>query len=54
LKGRSRWISEFQDSQGYTEKSCIEKPKKKKEKKRKNTYSRLALPVFKLWDSFKN
>jgi hypothetical protein len=25
--------SEFQDSQGYTEKPCLEKPKKKKKKK---------------------
>jgi hypothetical protein len=43
LKGRGRWISEFedslvyrvefQDSQGYTEKPCHEKPKKKKKKK---------------------
>jgi hypothetical protein len=24
--------SEFQDSQGYTEKPCLEKPKKKKKK----------------------
>jgi hypothetical protein len=39
LGGRGRWISEFeaslvykvnQDSQGYTEKPCLEKPKKKK------------------------
>jgi hypothetical protein len=28
--------SEFQDSQGYTEKPCLEKPKKKKKKKEKN------------------
>jgi hypothetical protein len=32
LGGRGRWISEFQDSQGYTEKPCLEKPKKKKKK----------------------
>jgi hypothetical protein len=25
LGGRGRWISEFQDSQGYTEKPCLEK-----------------------------
>jgi hypothetical protein len=28
--GRGRRISEFEDSQGYTEKPCLEKPKKKK------------------------
>jgi hypothetical protein len=43
LGGRGRRISEFeaslvyksefQDSQGYTEKPCLEKPKKKKKKK---------------------
>jgi hypothetical protein len=27
--------SEFQDSQGYTEKPCLEKPKEKKKKERK-------------------
>jgi hypothetical protein len=27
--------SEFQDSQGYTEKPCLAKPKKKKKKKKK-------------------
>jgi hypothetical protein len=42
LGGRGRWISEFeaslvglqsefQDSQGYTEKPCLEKPKSKKQ-----------------------
>jgi hypothetical protein len=29
LGGRGRQISEFQDSQGYTEKPGLEKPKKK-------------------------
>jgi hypothetical protein len=33
LGGRGRWISEFEDSQGYTEKPCLEKPKAKKKKK---------------------
>jgi hypothetical protein len=43
LGGRGRWISEFeaslvyrvefQDSQGYTEKPCLEKPNKKKKEK---------------------
>ena len=36
LNSRPAWSTEFQDSQGYTEKPCLEKPKKKrKEKKRK-------------------
>jgi hypothetical protein len=26
FEGRGRRISEFQDSQGYTENSCLEKP----------------------------
>jgi hypothetical protein len=30
LGGRGRWISEFQDSQGYTEKPCLEKTKQNK------------------------
>jgi hypothetical protein len=43
LGGRGRWISEFkaslvyrvsQDNQGYTEKPCLEKPKKKKKQKK--------------------
>jgi hypothetical protein len=41
LGGRGRWISEFEASlvyrvssrTGYTEKPCLEKPKKKKKKK---------------------
>jgi hypothetical protein len=46
LGGRSRRISEFeaslvyrefQDSQGYTEKPCLEKPKKKTTKKNPKT-----------------
>jgi hypothetical protein len=28
LGGRGRWISEFEDSQGYTEKPCLEKTSK--------------------------
>jgi hypothetical protein len=32
LGGRGRWISEFEDSQGYTEKPCLEKTKTKKTK----------------------
>jgi hypothetical protein len=34
-RGRGRQISEFQDSQGYTEKPCLKKPKKQQNKKRK-------------------
>ena len=30
LGGRGRRISEFEDSQGYTDKPCLEKPKEKK------------------------
>jgi hypothetical protein len=37
---------EFQDSQGYTEKPCLEKPKtKKKEKKKIGSYKALELNV---------
>jgi hypothetical protein len=38
--GRGRWISEFKatwstkDNQGYAEKPCLEKPEKKKRKKK--------------------
>ena len=49
LGSRGRWISEFedslvykdheksefQDSQGYTEKPCLKKPKKKEKKEKK-------------------
>jgi Sec-independent protein translocase protein TatA len=35
LGSRGRWISEFQDSQGYTEKSCVEKQKQKQKQKHK-------------------
>jgi hypothetical protein len=36
LSLRPAWsTSEFQDSQGYTEKPCLEKPKKKKNKNKK-------------------
>jgi hypothetical protein len=30
LSSRPAWSTEFQDSQGYTEKPCLEKPKPKK------------------------
>jgi hypothetical protein len=36
VQGQPGLQSEFQDSQGYTEKSCLEKPKKKKKKKMQN------------------
>jgi hypothetical protein len=38
VPGQPGLQSEFQDSQGYTEKPCLKKPKKKKErnKERKN------------------
>jgi hypothetical protein len=32
LSSRPAWSTEFQDSQGYTEKPCLKKPKKKKKK----------------------
>jgi hypothetical protein len=38
LSSRPAVQSEFQDSQGYTEKPCLKKPKKEKEKKRKKTF----------------
>jgi hypothetical protein len=34
VRGQPGLQSEFQDSQSYTEKPCLEKPKKKKKKKR--------------------
>ena len=40
-------LSEFQDSQGYTEKPCLKKKKKKKERKKrkKSLYTPLSLGV---------
>jgi hypothetical protein len=35
LGGRSRWISEFEDSQGYTEKPCLKKTKNKTKQQQK-------------------
>jgi hypothetical protein len=32
------FLSEFQDSQGYTEKPCLEKPKEEKRKKKKSKF----------------
>jgi hypothetical protein len=37
VQGQPGLQSEFQDSQGYTEKSCLEKQKTKKQNKTKNT-----------------
>jgi hypothetical protein len=33
LSSRPTWSTEFQDSQGYTAKPCLEKPNKRKKKK---------------------
>jgi hypothetical protein len=35
LGGRGRRISEFEDSQGYTKKPCLKKPKNKNKNKNK-------------------
>jgi hypothetical protein len=35
VQGQPGLQSEFQDSQGYSEKPCLEKPKKKKKEKEK-------------------
>ena len=35
VRGQPGLQSDFQDSQGYTEKPCLGKPKKKKKKKKK-------------------
>jgi hypothetical protein len=58
LGGRGRWISEFeaslvyrvskQDSQGYTEKPCLENLKKKKKKASKKENLRFPAPSRKL------
>jgi hypothetical protein len=37
VQGQPGLQSEFQDSQGYTEKPCLEKKKKKKKKKRNSS-----------------
>jgi hypothetical protein len=38
VRGQPGLQSEFQDSQGYTEKPCLEKPKEKKKKKKRKEY----------------
>jgi hypothetical protein len=35
VRGQPGLQSEFQDSQGYTEKPCLEEPKRKKKKRKK-------------------
>jgi hypothetical protein len=40
LSSKPAWSTEFQDSQGYTEKPCLEKQKKKKKKKKKDLVHR--------------
>ena len=63
LGSRGRWISEFedslvykdheksefQDSQGYTEKPCLKKPKKKKKKKRTELLGKHSCLLFCLY-----
>ena len=38
VRGQPDLQSEFQDSQGYTEKPCLEKPKKKKKRSKILTF----------------
>jgi hypothetical protein len=45
VRGQPGLQSEFQDSQSYTEKSCLEKPKRKKKKKGSNP----PLPLVRQW-----
>jgi hypothetical protein len=48
LSSRPAWAiqSEFQDSQGYTEKPCLEKPKKQKQKQKNKTLSQKKIIYF--------
>jgi hypothetical protein len=43
VRGQPGLQSEFQDSQGYTEKSCLEKPKEKKKRKKKRIVAQTAV-----------
>ena len=63
MGGRGRQISEFQDSQGYTEKPCLEKQNKTKQNKTKQNktkqniskpglHPRALFPPFKLPQQF--
>jgi hypothetical protein len=40
LSSRPAWSTEFQNSQGYTEKPCLKKKKKKKEREREREKER--------------
>jgi hypothetical protein len=42
VQGQPSLQSEFQDSQGYTEKPCLERPKKKKKQKQKKNLPYIA------------
>jgi hypothetical protein len=44
VPGQPGLQSEFQDSQGYTEKPCLEKPKKKKHEK--NTQGQVMINLW--------
>jgi hypothetical protein len=43
-------MKEFQDSQGYTEKLCLKKPKKKKKANEKYCVSHIKRISFKKWN----
>jgi hypothetical protein len=45
LSSRSAWSTEFQDSQGYTEKPCLDKQNKTKQNKNKTKKSHAVLPI---------
>jgi hypothetical protein len=45
VQGQPGLQSEFQDSQGYTEKPCLEKPKKKKEEEEKKKPKTVSPPI---------
>jgi hypothetical protein len=47
-RGQPGLQSEFQDSQGYTEKPCLKKPKKKKKKKNRTVGETQLSPVLSL------
>jgi hypothetical protein len=48
VRGQPGLQSEFQDSQGYTEKSCLGKKKKKKKKKERKKERKKAMLCFSL------
>jgi hypothetical protein len=52
LGGRGRQISEFQDSQDYTEKPCLEKQTNKKKTKENKTKKKRALLPHKILLTF--